>query len=136
MVWDKGTDWESTVVVSWNVRVLNQPAKRSRVFSQLNKLKAEVVYLQETNLDQASSAEEDLHRCFILISVTKVGQGVVILNCNVLFEEYNVIKDKNGRYIIVQGKLFKKPVVLENMYTPNWDNIGFFHFYQTWIHMI
>ena len=48
MAWDKGTDRADTMLVSWNVRGLNQPAKRSRVFSQLNKLKAEIVYLQET----------------------------------------------------------------------------------------
>lgn len=50
----------------------------------------------------------------------------ILLNRNVLFEESNVIKDKNGRYIIVQGKLFNKPVVLANIYAPNWDNVDFF----------
>lgn len=57
---DKGSDKADTRLVSWNVRGLNQPVKQSRVFSQLNKLKAEIVYLQETNLLNKDQAK--LHR--------------------------------------------------------------------------
>ena len=42
------------------------------------------------------------------------------------FEESKSIRDKNGRYIIIQGKLFNKPVVLANVYAPNWDDVDFF----------
>ena len=36
--------------LSWNIKGLNNPVKRSRVFSHLKKLKADVVFLQETHL--------------------------------------------------------------------------------------
>lgn len=43
------------------------------------------------------------------------------------FEELNIIRDKNGRYIIIQGKLFNRLVVLANVYASNWDNADFFN---------
>lgn len=129
MAWDKGTDRASTVLVSWNVRGLNQPVKRSKVFSHLNKLKAEVVYLQETNLlnkDQAKLCRGGFTQMFHSDFSHKSRGVTILLHKNVLFEVSNVIKDKNGRYVIVQGKLFNRPVVLANIYAPNWDNVDFF----------
>lgn len=36
--------------VSWNVKGLNGPVKRDRVFSHLRQLKTEIAFLQETHL--------------------------------------------------------------------------------------
>ena len=36
--------------VSWNVKGLNGPVKRSKVFSHLKSLKADILFLQETHL--------------------------------------------------------------------------------------
>ena len=33
--------------------------------------------------------------------------------------------DPGSRFLIVSGKLLNKPVILENIYTPNWDNEAF-----------
>ena len=44
--------WPPTTFVSWNVKGLNHPVKRSKVFAHLKKLKADIVYLQETHLCQ------------------------------------------------------------------------------------
>lgn len=38
-----------------------------------------------------------------------------------MFKESKVITDKEGRFVIVQGELFNVPVVLVNLYAPNWD---------------
>lgn len=50
----------------------------------------------------------------------------VIIHRNVQFVEKATVMDKNGRYVIIQGKLFNIPVVLANVYAPNWDNVPFF----------
>ena len=42
------------------------------------------------------------------------------------FVPSQVISDTNGRYIIVSGKLFGTPIILANVYGPNWDNPQFF----------
>lgn len=54
MVWDENADRADTMLVNWNLRGLNQPAKWSRVFSQLKKIDAEIVYLLETKILQGS----------------------------------------------------------------------------------
>ncbi len=35
---------------SWNVKGLNGPIKRSKIFSHLKRLKSDIIFLQETNL--------------------------------------------------------------------------------------
>lgn len=37
-------------IVSWNVRGINSPAKRSKILNHLKKLKADICLLQETHL--------------------------------------------------------------------------------------
>lgn len=44
---------------------------------------------------------------------------------NVSFTPKNTITDANGRYIIVTGTLFLKPVILVAVYAPNWDDQNF-----------
>lgn len=39
-----------TRLVSWNVRGLNGPVKRTRIFTHIKKLKTEIAFLQETHL--------------------------------------------------------------------------------------
>lgn len=38
----------------------------------------------------------------------------------------DVISDPNGRYLIVIGRMYDSPVLLVNIYAPNWDNADFF----------
>lgn len=37
-------------IVSWNVKGLNHPVKRRKVFSHLKQLKTDIVFLQETHV--------------------------------------------------------------------------------------
>ena len=118
-----------TTLVSWNVRGLNHPAKRSKVFSHLNKLKSDIVYLQETKL--VNKDHSRLNRGgFTQIYHSEFngkGRGVaILLRQDIQFEKSNVIRDKQGRYVLVQGMLFNRSVVLANVYAPNWDNVDFF----------
>lgn len=55
-------------------------------------------------------------------------RGVSILvGKHVHFESDNIIADKNGRYIIVSGKLFITKVIFANVYAPNADDVSFFN---------
>lgn len=40
----------STEFLSWNVKAMNSPVKRTKIFADLKKLKANVVFSQETSL--------------------------------------------------------------------------------------
>lgn len=49
-----------------------------------------------------------------------------MIHRDVQFVETKTIRDKNGRFVITQGTQFNRPVVLANVYAPNWDNVSFF----------
>lgn len=53
-------------------------------------------------------------------------RGVAILiHKRIQFTATNVISDPNGRYLIISGILLHKPVLLVNVYAPNFDDVGF-----------
>ena len=47
------------------------------------------------------------------------------MNKRIQFTASNIIADQNGRYIITTGILYQTPVLLVNVYAPNWDNVNF-----------
>lgn len=49
----------------------------------------------------------------------------ILINKRIQFTLSDTICDLNGRYIIVTGSLFQVPVVLVNVYAPNWDDVQF-----------
>lgn len=118
-----------TRLLSWNVRGLNHPVKRNRVFTHITKLTSEVVYLQETHLlnkDHLKLRTAGFTQIYHSNFNSKSRGVAILIHRKVQFIEEAIVKDKNGRYVIVQGKLFNTPVVLANIYTPNWDNVQFF----------
>uniref|UniRef100_A0A669BRS1 Reverse transcriptase domain-containing protein n=1 Tax=Oreochromis niloticus TaxID=8128 RepID=A0A669BRS1_ORENI len=114
--------------LSWNVKGLNNPVKRSKIFSHLKRLNPDIVFLQETHL-------QDTHHCKLRYSwvgetfhstFNSKARGVAILiSKKVDFMVSKTIEDKNGRFLIIAGKLFHTPVLLVNIYAPNFDNPDF-----------
>ncbi len=117
-------------LMTWNVRGLNGPVKRAKVFSHLKSFKPDILFLQESHL------RLDDHNIIRKIWVSQIfsskfnsrSRGVAILiNKRVQFmpSDTDTICDPKGRYIIVSGSLFQVPVVLVNVYAPNWDDVQF-----------
>lgn len=126
---------EAVSFISWNVKGLNNLVKRSKVFSHLKSFKPDVMFLQETHLNINSQKR---------VSCKWIGQiyhsrfnykargTAILIRKGVPFEHSEVISDPNGRYIVVVGKLFNTPLILANIYGPNWDNAQFFlNFFST-----
>lgn len=119
-------------LVSMNVNGLNNPIKRNKVILKMRKVKARIIFLQETHL--SLEEHEKLKKCgyrntFHSTYRQSRKRGVAILiqnstNCESLKE----IKDKEGRYIIVQGKLENEMVTLINVYAPPESTK---HFYES-----
>lgn len=58
---------------------------------------------------------------------TSQARGVMMLiDKSVPYQFSNVIKDKSGRYLIIQGSLFSVNLNLVNIYGPNTDEPDFF----------
>lgn len=119
----------STRLISWNVKGMNHPIKRTRIFTHLKSLGADIIFLQETHLLSTDCSK--LQRGWVdHIFCSNYGaraRGVAILiKKGTPFAASQVITDTNGRYIIITGKLHGTPVILANVYGPNWDNPQFF----------
>lgn len=50
----------------------------------------------------------------------------ILLKKGMQFDEHKSIQDTNGRYIILIGRLCNTPVVLVNIYGPNWHSPQFY----------
>lgn len=50
----------------------------------------------------------------------------ILIKKNVQFTSSNIIIDPEGRYTIIAGILYQKPVVLASIYAPSWDDRSFF----------
>lgn len=116
-------------LVSWNTKGLNHPVKRKKVFSRLQQLRAGVVFLQETHLHDLDHWR--LGKCwtgqyFHSNFKAKARGTAILVGRNIPFVVSNIISDKNGRFIIVSGKLCDKLVTLANVYAPNFDDVQFF----------
>lgn len=96
-------------IISFNVNGVLNPIKRSKILSKMKKENAQIVYLQETHLN--STEHEKLKRMGfskVYYSSYKSGhrRGVAILiSHKVHFEKVKELKDKEGRYILVEGKI-------------------------------
>lgn len=115
--------------LTWNCRGINNPVKRSKVLHHLHQLNAHIIFLQETHLkvSQHSSLRCRWVGQVFHSSFQSKARGVaILLHRSVPFTCSNVIADRNGRYVIVSGRLFNTNVLLVNIYAPNWDNGDFF----------
>lgn len=116
-------------ITSWNVKGLNHPVKRKKILTHLKQFHTDIGCLQETHLCSSDSprilagwAGQHFHSTF-----QAKARGVsILISKNIPFEPIQVTADKNGRFIIVSGKLFNTNVILASVYAPNTDDVGFF----------
>ena len=114
--------------LSWHIKGMGSPIKRLRIFSHLKRLKADLVFLQETHM---STKDQVRFKCPWVSEVfhsdfNSKARGVAILiGKSIQFSASKVISNKNRRYLIVTGTLFHIPILLVNIYAPNFDDPHF-----------
>lgn len=116
-------------LLSWNVRGMNHPLKRRKVYMHLNKLKAEIIFLQETHIKQTTKALLNprwASQIYQSNFSTKSRGVAIILSKRVPFIHKQTIADNNGRYLNVCGETNLVPITLVNLYGPNYDDPSFF----------
>lgn len=101
---------------------MSTPVKRSKAISKIKREKAQIIFWQETHLtDQEHEKIKSMGFKHTYYSSFKAGRkrGMAILIPNkVHFEFQSEIKDKEGRFIMVKGKLYDKDMTLLNVYVP------------------
>lgn len=108
-------------IISQNVNGLNNCIKRNKILQQLKKEKGDILLLQETHLTQ----EE--HRKLGRISNAQVfsssysssrrGVATIIKN-HIPFQKIRSIVDKEGRFVLVMGRIENNEITLINIYYP------------------
>ena len=109
-------------IASLNVNGLNNPIKRKKVITKLKRENIHLIYLQETLLSQQEHSKLGSFGYKNAFYSTfkngpKRGVAILISNC-VNFEFIKEIRDKEGRYVIVKGKIDNNIVTLVNVYVP------------------
>ena len=113
---------------SWNVGGINGTVKRAKVFDHIKKFKADITFLQETHLrtaDQIRLSRPWIGQIYHSKFDTKTRGTAILINKNVQFTSTNTVSDTYGRFVVVTGSLYQTPVVLVNVYAPNWDDVEF-----------
>lgn len=118
----------SVQFVSWNCKGLNGAIKRGNVLFHLDRLGADIVFLQEThirNQDHGRLRGKWVGQIFHSNFSFKSRGTAILIKKNVQFTATKVISDSNGRYVIVAGKLYNTLILLVNVYAPNIDDEQF-----------
>lgn len=109
-------------ITSLNVNGLNHPVKRSKVLAKLKREKSQITFIQETHLSKHE--HEKLKKfgysnTYFSTCRNSRKRGVATLISNsVNFELIRERCDKEGRYIIVVGRIDNILVTFANIYIP------------------
>ena len=111
-------------IMSWNVRGLNNMAKRHKVFAYLKKRGTQIAMLQETHLTEieGKALQRRWRGQVFYTSFSAYARGVLIwVRAGVPFQRTSSVIDPKGRYIVIMGRLDGRDVALMNIYAPNTD---------------
>lgn len=111
--------------VSWNVRGIGGATKSGRIMAHMQQLKGDIFYIQENHLHNREVPR--LKRAWIgHLFHSKFNENArgtaILISKNIQFETPKTIADPTGRFIIISGKPQGVPVVLANVYGPNYDD--------------
>ena len=116
-------------ITSWNCRGLQKTKKVKQVMNRIKILQSKIVFLQETHLTHEDELKVRRRWKGKILSApfTSQARGVMILIHDFIpLQIHQVIKDKAGRYLIIQGTILREQLILINIYAPNTDEPKFF----------
>lgn len=121
---------DKVTFLSFNVNGLLNPIKRTKILTKVKAEQAHIVYLQDTHLtDKEHVKLKRMGFTNLFFSSYKSGhrRGVAILISSKLnFEKVSEMGDKEGRFILVKGKIDGNLITLLNVYAPPESDISFF----------
>lgn len=116
-------------MMSWNCRGLHKIEKIKQVMNILRDSSSKIIFLQETHTisEHNIKIRRRWQGSVYAASFNSQARGVMtLIHSSVPFQVLNVIEDKLGRYLILQGSLLKTSLNLVNVYGPNVDDPNFF----------
>lgn len=108
--------------MTWNVRGLNSPIKRTRCLEFLRRRKVSIALIQETHLTE-SSVQRFQNKYYKVVAhscATSKSRGVLILAERKLqFKVLDNGSDQTGRFVYVLLSINYSKILLANVYAPN-----------------
>ena len=102
----------SLKIASFNINGVLNPVKREKILSKLKKDKIQIAFLQETHLSDSEHVYFSSHE-----SGRRRGVATLISNA-VNYEHISEHKDKEGRFVMVIGRIEGVVISLLNVYVP------------------
>lgn len=119
----------SLKVMSLNIKGLNTPEKRALLLQELKKQHVDIAMLQETHFrtDAIPKLQNKVYtEHYQATNAVSKSKGVsILLHRNCKFELEEQIRDSEGRFLFLKGKLANKKVTLVNVYAPNQSQLAF-----------
>ena len=115
-------------IVTWNVRGLGSPTKRQKIHTYLNRRKAQIVCLQETHLAKGEAVKLQRRwrgQIFATESSAFARGALIWIRAGVPFEVTSSRIDKEGRWVLVHGRLDGQEVLIGSIYVPNQGQLEF-----------
>ena len=112
----------STKIITLNVKEINHVVKRRKLLSMLKKDRVQVALLQETHLTDTEhlKLKRDWVGQIYYSSFNSRSRGAAILIHKCLpFTLDKVVRDTEGRFVIITGFLYGERVLIGSVYAPN-----------------
>lgn len=117
-------------VISLNVNGLLNPVKQKKILAKLKKENIDIAFIQETHMS-GTEHEKLLRQGFKYVFYSSNGsrhtRGVAILiSGRIVYEHMSTIKDKEGRYILIRGRIGGNLFTFYNVYIPPGSGSDFY----------
>lgn len=116
-------------VVSYNVCGLCSPNKRNRLWLELRRLRAQVLFLQETHFTDGASPKLPTHlfpQWYLSNSPKPKSQSTAIaIHKSCPFQPIDHYTDPQGRYVFLKGSIMGQVYTFSMLYAPNSQQLTF-----------
>ena len=107
--------------ISLNVNGPNNAVKRKKILLEMERDKADAIFLQETHLrrQEHEKLKKEFNSQVYYSTYTSPSRGVAtIIKSKIGFEKERCIKDKEGRFVLAVGKTDGMEISFLNVYYP------------------
>ena len=109
-------------IIPLNVNGLNAPTKRHRLAEWIQKQDPYICCLQETHLTSRGIYKLKVSgwkKIFHANGDQKKAWVAILISDKIEFKMKNILRDKEGHYIMIKGSIQEDDIIILNIYTPN-----------------
>lgn len=119
----------NTKIITLNVKGMNQVVKRCKILSMLKKGKVQVALLQETHLTDLEHLKlkcDWVGQIYYSSFNSKSKWVAILIHKHLTFTLDKVIRDTEGRFVVITGCLYGERILIGSAYTPNTFDSSFY----------